>query len=106
VTLTTATGLRPVTAPVTVTVSLGGAELGRFEAGRDWSEHSVQLPDPLPSGPPVLRLDVPTFRPMNVLPGATDARDLGVMVDRIRLGSGLPGADATIAVSRPAGGTP
>jgi len=106
VTLTSSYGLRPASAPVPVRVSLGGAAVGAFAATREWSEHFLRLPDPLPTGPPVLRLDVPTFRPANVLPGATDVRDLGIMVDRIALGSAPKGGDATIAVSRPAGGPP
>jgi hypothetical protein len=97
VTVTTATGRRPATAPVPVAVSIGSAAVGGFEAGREWEEHRLRLPDPLPPGPPVLRLDVPTFRPANAWPGDPDTRDLGVMVDRIRL---------TIPVSRTAGGSP
>jgi len=97
VTLTAATGRRPALAPVLVSASMGGAPVGRFETGREWEEHSLRLPDPLPEGPPVLRLDVPTFRPANAWPGDSDTRDLGVMVDRIRL---------TIPVSRTAGGSP
>jgi dolichyl-phosphate-mannose-protein mannosyltransferase len=97
VALTTATGRRPATVPVPISVSMGGVPVGRFEAGREWAEHTLRLPDPLPSGPPVLRLDVPTFRPANAWPGDPDARDLGVMVDRIRL---------TIPVSRTVGGSP
>ncbi len=106
VTITAGTGQRPATSPVPVTVSIGGTAVGRFEASHEWTDHSVRLPAPLPPGPPVLRLDVSTFRPINVLPGATDARDLGLMVDRIRLGSGPAGPDATIAVSRAHGGPP
>ena len=97
VTVTTATGRRPATAPVPVSVSVGGTPVGRFAAGREWEEHRLRLPDPLPAGPVVLRLDVPTFRPANAWPGDPDTRDLGVMVDRIRL---------TIPVSRTAGGSP
>jgi hypothetical protein len=33
----------------------------------------------------VLRFDVPAWRPVNFLEGSTDVRDLGVMVDRIRI---------------------
>jgi len=97
VTVATATGRRPATAPVPVSVSVGGTPVGRFAAGREWEEHRLRLPDPLPAGPVVLRLDVPTFRPANAWPGDPDTRDLGVMVDRIRL---------TIPVSRTAGGSP
>jgi dolichyl-phosphate-mannose-protein mannosyltransferase len=107
VTFTTSTGRRPAGAGVPVTVTIGGAVVGRLLAGREWAEHSLRLPDPLPPGPPVLRLDVPTFRPVNVWPGTTDdARDLGVMLDAIRLREGRGGRNATIPVSRAAGGSP
>jgi len=97
VTVTAATGRRPATVPVPISVSIGGTPVGRFEAGRDWALHTLRLPDPLPAGPPVLRLDVPTFRPANAWPDDPDTRDLGVMLDRIQL---------TIPVSRAAGGSP
>jgi len=97
VTVIASTGRRPATGPVPVSVSIGGVPVGRFEAGREWGEHTLRLPDPLPPGPPVLRLDVPTFRPANVWPDDPDTRDLGVMLDRIQL---------TIPVSRAAGGSP
>jgi hypothetical protein len=106
VTFTASTGRRPVGTPVPVTVSMGGETVGAFPAGREWAEHTVRLPDPLPPGPPVLRLDVPTFRPANVGLAADDARDLGVMLDRIRLAEGPSGRNATIPVSRAAGGSP
>jgi hypothetical protein len=95
--VTAATGRRPLPGPLPVSVSIGGVPVGRFEAGRDFAEHALRLPDPLPAGPAVVRLDVPTFRPANEWPGDADTRDLGVMVDRIRL---------TIPVSRTAGGSP
>jgi hypothetical protein len=79
------TGLRPPDPPAVVRVSLSGVALGSFTATGDWREHALPLPSPLPSGPPVVRLDVRAFRPANVLDGATDVRDLGVMVDRIRI---------------------
>jgi hypothetical protein len=96
-TVTAATGRRPATVPVPISVSMGGTPVGHFEAGRDWDLHTLRLPDPLPPGPPVLRLDVPTFRPANAWPDDPDTRDLGVMLDRIQL---------TIPVSRAAGGSP
>jgi hypothetical protein len=76
-----------------VEVSLSGAPLGRFTPGRRWTTHAFALPDPLPAGAPVLRLDVVdpargrahTWRPANELPGSLDTRDLGVMVDRVRV---------------------
>lgn len=94
---------RPAAAPASVSVSLSGQSLGRFVAGPDWSEHVFVLPSPLPSGPPVLRLDVPPWRPVNVFPDSQDTRDLGIMVDRIRVLSRDPGK---IAVSAPGGGGP
>ena len=106
VTFTAATGQRPVGGPVPVAVSMGGETVGAFPAGSEWADHTVRLPDPLPPGPPVLRLDVPTFRPANVGLAADDARDLGVMLDRIRLAEGPSGRNATIPVSRAAGGSP
>lgn len=81
--ITTSTGRRPGPDPE-VRVSLSGREIGRFVAGQDWQTHTLSLPPGLPSGPLVLRLDVPAWRPANVLPGSSDVRDLGVMVDRVR----------------------
>jgi hypothetical protein len=78
-------GLRPPDRVASVAVSLNGAALGRYVAGAEFSEQGFALPDPLPPGPPILRFDVPAFRPTNVWPGDPDARDLGIMVDRIRL---------------------
>ena len=94
---------RPAATPASVSVSLSGQSLGRFMAGPTWSEHVFALPSPLPPGPPVLRLDVPTWRPINVDPGSTDSRDLGIMVDRIRV---IPADAAKIAVSTQGGGGP
>jgi hypothetical protein len=94
---------RPSSSPGRVSVSVSGRPLGEFVAGPDWSEHVFALPSPLPPGPPVLRLDVPAWRPANVLPGSPDTRDLGVMVDRIRVVRGDP---AKIAVSAQGGGGP
>jgi hypothetical protein len=79
-------GKRPATAKVPlVTASLSGQALGSFVASPDWAEYSVRLPSPLPPGPPVLRLDVAAWRPVNLIPGSSDVRDLGVMVHRIRM---------------------
>ena len=97
-TVTTATGRRPATVAGAGRPCPSGARrsAGSKPAGNGRSTR-LRLPDPLPPGPPVLRFDVPTFRPANVWPGDADTRDLGVMVDRIRL---------TIPVSRTAGGSP
>ena len=71
--------------PARVAVSLSGVPLGSFVAGPEWASFTLPLPDPLPPGPPVLRLDAPAWRPVNVIPGARDTRDLGVMVERLRV---------------------
>jgi hypothetical protein len=76
-------GRRPDTPEVKV--SLSGIPLGSFVPGHDWGEHSLLLPDPLPLGPPVLRFDVKPFRPKNLDASLDDTRDLGVMIDRVRL---------------------
>jgi hypothetical protein len=78
-------GVRPASRPAEVTVSLSGVELGRFTVGAKAERYSVPLPDPLPPGPPLLRLDVPAWRPINELPDSEDTRDLGIMLDRIWL---------------------
>jgi Dolichyl-phosphate-mannose-protein mannosyltransferase len=84
--ITASAGERPEKAkPPLVAVSLSGAPLGSFLAGPKLGTYSLLLPDPLPAGPPVLRLDVPAWRPINFLPGSSDVRDLGVMVDRIQV---------------------
>jgi hypothetical protein len=89
--------LRPGTErEAAVVVSLSGVRLGQFTPGRSWTAHTFELPAELPAGPPVLRLDVVdaengralTWRPVNVLPGSDDTRDLGVMVDRVRVARG------------------
>ena len=71
--------------PAEVHVSLSGVELGTFVAGPDWSDHHLPLPSPLPAGAPVLRFDVKAWRPMNVVPGSEDTRELGVMIDGARI---------------------
>jgi hypothetical protein len=79
-------GERPAAArPPLVDASLSGEPLGSFLADADWKEHALKLPSPLPAGPPVLRFDVPAWRPVNLLEGSSDVRDLGVMVERIRI---------------------
>jgi 4-amino-4-deoxy-L-arabinose transferase-like glycosyltransferase len=89
-TLTAAVGERPASLPAVVSATLSGVPLGSFTVEADWKDFGLHLPDPLPPGAPVLRLDVPVFRPVNVLPGSSDPRDLGIMLDRIRLAA--PGA--------------
>jgi len=102
-TITASAERRPAATPAVVTVSLSGQSVGTFVAGPEWSDHVFVLPSPLPPGPPILRLDVPPWRPANVSPGSPDARDLGIMVDRIRV---VPPDTAKIAVSAPGGGAP
>ena len=86
--ITVSSGQRPARLPAHVEVSMGGVRLGGFEAGAAWTEEVVALPAVLPPGPPVLRFDVRAWRPANELARSTDLRDLGVMVDRIRLRAG------------------
>jgi len=91
VVITASADKRPEGRPALVRVSLSGAPLGDFVAEPRWQDYALSLPAELPSGPPVLRLDVldpvtlrpSTWRPENVLPGSTDTRDLGIMVDRV-----------------------
>ncbi|MBI3932534.1 MAG: glycosyltransferase family 39 protein [Acidobacteria bacterium] len=85
--LRASSGRRPADTLGPVAVSLSGQALGGFVPGPEWTDHVLTLPDPLPPGPPVLRLDVPAFRPANVWEGDPDSRDLGVMVDRITIGA-------------------
>jgi len=88
-------------APAAVRATFAGVPVGAFQVGGDWAEYVVTLPSPLPPASPILRLDVPAWRPANVLPGSEDMRDLGVMVDRIV----LRGPGGKIPVS-PGGGSP
>jgi hypothetical protein len=83
--ITASAGRRPPSLPAVVTASLAGRALGRFTLGSGWSTHTLDLPAALGDEPPVLRLDVAPWRPANFEPGSEDVRDLGVMVDRIRL---------------------
>jgi hypothetical protein len=83
--LTASVGKRPPDLPALVRATLSGVPLGSFAVGPLWAEHAVRLPERIPPGPPVLRLDVTAWRPANVVPGSSDTRELGVMVDRIRV---------------------
>jgi len=89
-TLTAAALQRPDDKPATVSVRLNGRPLGNVTMEGGFRDYTFTLPAPLPPGPPLLRLDVPAWRPANVLPGSDDVRDLGVMVDRIRVGDNIP----------------
>jgi hypothetical protein len=86
--VTAAAGERPSDEPALVRVSTGGRLVGSFTAGAEWAEHAVPLPSNLSAGPLLLRFDVAGWRPSKTLPGSTDDRDLGVMVDRIALRPG------------------
>jgi hypothetical protein len=83
--ITASAGRRPAKLPAEVTATLGGRVLGRFTVGPGWTTHTLALPAALGEDPPVLRLDVAPWRPANVESGSEDVRDLGVMVDRIRV---------------------
>jgi hypothetical protein len=83
--ITTSAERRPERSPALVKATFSGQAVGGFRVGDTWGDYTVRLPDPLPPRPPILRLDVPAWRPANVLPGSSDMRDLGVMVDRIVL---------------------
>jgi len=113
VVITASSDKRPAGRPALVRVSLSGRPLGQFVAGPSWNDHAFAIPDPLPAGPPVLRLDVldpltgraAAWRPENELPGSTDSRDLGIVVDRVRVepgaASGPAGATLVGSSSRP-----
>ena len=83
--LTLSAGRRPADRPAIVRVSLGRTPLGTIDVGPDWEEHRLQVPPGLDDALPVLRLDVSGWRPANTEPGSDDVRDLGVMVDRVRM---------------------
>jgi hypothetical protein len=89
--ISTSTGRRPASRPANVAMRLNGVRLGEFQSSSGWSEHVLRLPDPLPAGPPVLRLDVAAWRPTHTDPLSTDERDLGVMVDRLEIRDTIPG---------------
>jgi hypothetical protein len=82
--------------PARVTVSLSGVVLGELMVGPEWTRRTFALPAEPSPDPPVLRLDVPAWRPINVLPRSDDSRDLGVMIDRIEVGRGDPVAGGRI----------
>ena len=83
--ITASAGRRPAAKPAVVRVSLGGTPLGSFTAGPDWAPQRLQVPATFVDALPVLRLDVDGWRPANTEHGSADVRDLGVMVDRVRM---------------------
>lgn len=87
VTITASRDRRPAALPATVRVSLSGVPLGSFEAGAAWQDFTLRLPQPLPAGPALLRFDTSAWRPAKLLTGSDDTRDLGIVVDRIRIGA-------------------
>jgi hypothetical protein len=95
--VTAGVGQRPASSPATVRATLQGVSVGNFTVASDWNEYALQLPDTLPPGPTVVRFDVPDWRPQKSLPGSSDPRDLGFMLDRVR----IEGPAATPAQGRP-----
>lgn len=78
--------LRPATArPAVVKVVWNEIPVGGFTADAEWREAEITLPDPLPPGSGILRLEVPAWRPSNTDKSSTDTRDLGIMVDRVEV---------------------
>ena len=78
--------LRPPTAkPAHVLVFFDEVPVGEFTADGTWRDFEITLPNPLPKGSKILRLDVPAWRPSNTDPRATDTRDLGIMVDSVEV---------------------
>lgn len=78
--------LRPATArpPVTKAV-FNELPVGEFIPDAGWRDFEITLPDPLPEGSGILRLEVPAWRPANTDKRSTDTRDLGIMVDRVEV---------------------
>ena len=78
--------LRPATArPAVVKVVFNEIPVGEFTADAEWRDAEITLPDPLPQGSGILRLEVPAWRPSNTDKRSTDNRDLGIMVDRVEV---------------------
>jgi hypothetical protein len=78
--------LRPATAkPARVKAYFADVAIGEFVADGMWRDFDVRLPDPLPEGSKILRLDVPAWRPSNTDSLSTDTRDLGIMIDRVEI---------------------
>ena len=101
VALTVSAGRRPASKPAIVRVSLGRTPLGNVTVGAAWAEHRLRVPPGLADPFPVLRLDVEGWRPANTEPGSDDVRDLGVMVDRVRMSPPDGGADPPVAARGP-----
>lgn len=83
--------LRPATArPAVVKVVWNEVPVGEFTADAAWRDSEIFLPDQLPPGSGILRLEVPAWRPSNTDKNSTDTRDLGIMVDRVEVLSRAP----------------
>ena len=83
--------LRPVNAsPARVKAVFDEVPVGDFTADGIWRDFEITLPDPLPRGSKILRLEVPAWRPTNTDKLATDTRDLGIMVDSVEVLPRLP----------------
>jgi hypothetical protein len=74
-----------------VTVSIGDTLLGEFVATSAWTTHRFTAPASWDGSSRLLRLSVPAWRPSNTDPYSTDTRDLGLMVDEIRVLPSAPG---------------
>jgi hypothetical protein len=85
VVVTASAGRRPPWKPATVRARLGRTSIGAFTAGPGWQDFRLAVPPDADAHPPVLRLDVEGWRPANTERGSDDVRDLGVMVDRVRV---------------------
>jgi alpha-1,2-mannosyltransferase len=87
-TIRLAEGPRPASAPSpAVTLYANGTPVRTFVANGDLRTYSVKIgANLLARGPDlVLQLDVPTFVPSKTIPGSTDDRNLGVIVDHFEL---------------------
>jgi hypothetical protein len=75
--------------PARVRISLNELSLAVLEPGSEFETFVLPLSDDvmaaLEGEYPILRLDSDTWRPANVIPGATDVRDLGVRVDWVEV---------------------
>ncbi len=86
--LTASAGRRPAVPAATTQVSFSGRRLGTFVPDAEWRDFCFALPPDMKDVTPILRLQVPTFRPSNLAPSSDDERDLGIMLDRIRIEPG------------------
>jgi hypothetical protein len=79
VTVATATGRRPATAPVPVSgLDRRSGRWAGSRTGREWEEHRLRLPDPLPPGRPCCGWTSRPSGPRNVWPGRLPTRATSV----------------------------